>query len=217
MSSEASLITILVVIFSTGFLSGLTPCTIPTIAVMVAYVSGNQEDNKRNSFMISLAFIMGITFVLSILGMFAGIVGNVFIKTRIFNYIIATILIVMGFWMLKVIEFNVKDIKFSKGPKKGSGVLGAFILGLPFGISASPCTMPITASVLAYSATKGSPFIGFILMFTFAIGRSLPLLIAGTFTGLLKNLNGISKHQETIEKISGFILIVIAVYFICRT
>ena len=88
------------------------------------------------------------------------------------------------------------------------------MIGIPFGISASPCSMPITASVLAYSALKGSAIYGMLLMFTYSIGRSIPLLVVGTFTGLLNNLKFLSKYQETIEKASGVILILLALYFI---
>jgi cytochrome c-type biogenesis protein len=67
--------------------------------------------------------------------------------------------------------------------------------------------------VLAYSAIKGSVFFGMLLMFTFAIGRSIPLLIVGTFTGLLKNMKVLVKYQNIIEKVAGVILILLACYF----
>lgn len=214
LSSDMSLITTLIVVFITGLVGGLSPCTLPTVAFVVAYVSGKQNNSKKRAFILSLFFILGIAFMLSILGVFAGFLGNLLIKTDLLYYIIGFILIIMGLWMLKVFDFSNGSSKFDNlNPKKGSGILGAFLLGIPFGISASPCTMPITASVLAYSATKGSAVYGMILMFTFAIGRSIPLLVVGTFTGLLNNLKFISKYQELIEKISGVVLIMLALYF----
>ena len=51
-------------------------------------------------------------------------------------------------------------------------------------------------------------------MFTYAIGRSIPLLVVGTFTGILKNLKAIAKYQSIIEKVAGAILILLAIYFI---
>ena len=152
--------------------------------------------------------------MLSLLGVFAGLIGKIIANTQILYYIIAAILLIMGLWLLKVFKFN-PNYSFSKiSPKKGSGILGAFLLGIPFGIAASPCTLPITLSVLAYSAIKGSLFFGMLLMFTFAIGRSIPLLAVGTFTGLLKNIKVLVKYQKTLEKVSGVILILLAVYFI---
>jgi len=188
LSGDMSLITTLLMVFTTGALSGLSPCTLPTVAFVVAYVSGKRDYSKKNGFVLSLLFVLGIAAILSVLGMFAGLLGNMLLQSKLLNYLIAIILILMGLWMLKVINFTVKETNFNHRPKEGSGALGAFLLGIPFGISASPCTMPITAAVLAYSATKGSPIFGMLLMFTYAIGRSLPILIVGTFTGLSNNL-----------------------------
>lgn len=214
LNTDANLIITLLIVFSTGLFSGLSPCTLPTVVFVVAYVSGRQDYSRKKGFVLSLAFVFGIALMLSILGMFAGLVGNILMNARILNYIITGVLLIMGLWLLKVFEFSGGKELFHPTPKKGSGILGAFLLGIPFGISASPCTMPITASVLAYSATKGSVIYGMVLMFAYAIGRSVPMLIVGTFTGLLKNIQFLSKYQETIERISGVILLALALYFI---
>jgi len=214
LGADATLITTLAIVFSTGFLSGLSPCTLPTVVFITAYVSGEKVSSKKRGFILSLAFILGIAFMLSLLGVFAGFMGKIIASEQILNYIIAAILLIMGLWLLKVFKFN-PNYSFSKiSPKKGSGIVGAFLLGIPFGIAASPCTLPITLSVLAYSTIKGSIFFGMLLMFAFAIGRSIPLLVVGTFTGLLKNMKALSKYQSIIEKIAGVILILLAAYFI---
>ena len=211
---DATLIGTLAIVFATGFLSGLSPCTLPAVVFITAYVSGEKISSKRQGFTLSLVFILGIAFMLSLLGLFAGLLGKIIANTQILYYIIAAILLIMGLWLLKVFKFN-PNYSFSKiSPKKGSGILGAFLFGIPFGIAASPCTLPITLSVLAYSALKGSLFFGMLLMFTFAIGRSIPLLVVGTFTGLLKNIKVLVKYQKTLEKVAGVILILLAVYFI---
>lgn len=216
MDFSSNLIITLFMVFSTGLVSGLSPCTLPTVVFVTAYVSGKSEYSKKRGFVLSLAFVLGIAVMLSILGMFAGMFGNVFMNKEVLNYIIAGILIVMGLWLLKVFCINTNLKVFKYEAKKGSGLIGAFLMGIPFGISASPCSIPITASVLAYSASKGSSIYGIILMFTYAIGRSIPLLLVGTFTGLLNNIRFVSKYQEKIEKISGIILIGLAFYFIWK-
>ena len=214
LSVDTTLAATLAIVFSTGFLSGLSPCTLPTVVFITAYVSGEKISSKRRGFTLSLVFILGIAFMLSLLGVFVGLIGKIIANTQILYYIIAAILLIMGLWLLKVFKFK-PNYSFSKiSPKKGSGILGAFLLGIPFGVAASPCTLPITLSVLAYSAVKGSLFFGMLLMFTFAIGRSIPLLVVGTFTGLLKNIKVLVKYQKTLEKVAGVILILLAVYFI---
>ena len=213
LSVDATMLATLAIVFSTGFLSGLSPCTLPTVVFITAYVSGEKVNSKKRGFILSLVFILGIAFMLSLLGVFAGYMGKIIANEQILNYIIAAILLVMGLWLLKIFKFN-PNYSFTKiSPKKGSGILGAFLLGIPFGIAASPCTLPITLSVLAYSAIKRSVFFGMLLMFTFAIGRSIPLFIVGTFTGLLKNMKVLVKYQNIIEKVAGVILILLACYF----
>lgn len=214
LSADATLVATLAIVFSTGFLSGLSPCTLPTVVFITAYVSGEKINSKKRGFILSLAFIIGIAFMLSILGVFAGFMGKIIANEQLLYYIIAAILLIMGLWLLKVLKFN-PNYSFSKiNPKRGSGILGAFLFGIPFGIAASPCTLPITLSVLAYSTIKGSVIFGMLLMFTFAIGRSIPLLVVGTFTGILKNIRSFSKYQIIIEKVAGIIMILLAAYFI---
>jgi cytochrome c-type biogenesis protein len=213
-SADATIIATLAIVFSTGFISGLSPCTLPTVVFITAYVSGEKVKSRKRGFILSLVFILGIAFMLSLLGVFAGFIGKIIANEEILNYIIAVILLIMGLWLLKVFKFN-PNYSFSKiNPKRGSGILGAFLLGIPFGIAASPCTLPITLSVLAYSTIKGSVFFGMLLMFVFAIGRSVPILLVGTFTGLLKNLKVISRYQAVIERVAGAILIALSLYFI---
>lgn len=215
-SSYENITTVLLIIFSTGFLSGLSPCTLPTITLIIGYVSGNENTSRKKGFVISLFFVLGIAFTLSILGFFAGTVGSLLSNIKFMNYIIGFILLIMGLWLLKVLDFSGCNGYLNCTPNKGSGVIGAFLLGIPFGIAASPCTMPITVSILTYSASKGSSLYGMILMFTYAVGRSIPLLIVGTFTGLIKNVKKLSKYQEWIEKIGGVILILLAFYYIYK-
>ncbi len=213
---DANLLTTLAIIFSTGFLGGLSPCTLPTIVLVVGYVSGYRENSRMKGFILSLFFVLGIAFTLSILGAFAGAIGKILQNTKLLNYLVAAILGVMGLWMLKIFDFNTGFDMKRLSPKSGSGAIGAFILGIPFGIAASPCTLPITASVLAYSAAKGSAVYGMTLMFTYAIGRSIPILLVGTFTGLLKNVKQLEKYQHKIETIGGIILVLLAFYFVWK-
>jgi len=213
---NANLITTLFFVFSTGLISGLSPCTLPTVTFVAAYVNGKHNYSKKSGFIISLAFTLGIAFMLSLLGLFAGAIGSILKDIKVINYVISLILLVMGLWMLKIFQFDFNNKTLEIIPRKGSGTIGAFLLGIPFGISASPCTLPITASMIAYSAEKGSMIYGMLLMFTYALGRSIPLILVGTFTDLLKNIQILSKYQERIEKISGAILILVALYFIWK-
>jgi cytochrome c-type biogenesis protein len=139
------------------------------------------------------------------------------IGLKAFLGLASAIFILMGLWMLKIINFNNGNLMSKMAVEKGSGGWGAFLLGLPFGIAASPCTLPVTIAVLLYLATLGNAFSAMLLMFVYTIGRSLPILLAGTFTGLLTRFEGFSSWQSAIEKIGGSVMVTIGVYFIFRS
>jgi cytochrome c-type biogenesis protein len=208
-SVDANIFLICGVIFLTGFLSGLSPCSLPTVALVVGYVSGKKNEKKSHGFIISLFFTLGIAITLTILGLFAGSLGNLLIKSKVLTYIIAAVLIFIGLWMLKLFNIGKGSLMEKMHVKKQSGVLGAFLLGLPFGIAASPCTMPVTIAVLAFAAAKGSIIYGMLFMFIFAIGRSIPIIIAGTFTGFLKKAKFLNKYEKVFEIIGDVLLVLI--------
>ena len=102
LSADTTIAATLAIVFSTGFLSGLSPCALPTVVFIIAYVSGEKVNSKKRGFILSLAFVLGIAFMLSLLGVFAGFIGKIIANEQILNYIIAAILALIVFlWAVK--------------------------------------------------------------------------------------------------------------------
>jgi len=181
---------------------------------MVGYVSGSENTSKKRGFVLSLSFIVGMVFTLTVLGVVIGYIGHFAVNTKVLSYIIGALLLFIGLWMLNVLQINTNSRLAKYKPRKGSGLLGAFLLGLPFGIIASPCSSPITLSILTFAAAYGSPLYGGLLMCIYAIGRGIPLMLAGTFTGAIKNIKRFAKYQGLIQKLGGVALIILAFYFV---
>lgn len=214
-NSDLSLITYLI-IMAGGLVSGLSPCALPTVLLIVGYVGGRESVSRLRGFYLSLAFVLGISICLSILGMTASLAGGLFLGNRFIWYAVAVITIVMGLSMLGLLNFNLST-NINIKPGRNGSVISAFLLGFPFGLAASPCTTPVTVTVLAFAAAKGSVSAGFLMLFLFAMGRSLPLLAAGTFTGLIKNIDSFTRVSALIQKISGVLLIGLGFYFLWTT
>lgn len=219
---------VLAVIFSLGLMSGFSPCGLPTVALVVGYVSKNGARSKANGFFLSLYFVLGIALVLTILGGLSGYLGGLLTQSKtvfakgsiglkIFLALASVIFIIMGLWMLNILNFNGSNFMNKMQVEKESGGWGAFLLGLPFGIAASPCTLPVTIAVLLYLAAKGDALAGMFFMFVFTIGRSIPILAAGTFTGFLTKLQGFASWQTALEKLGGSVMVMIGVHFILRS
>ncbi len=202
-----------ILVFAGGFVSGLSPCTLPTVVFVVGYVGGYSQNSRKRGFIISLTFVLGLSLTLALTGALAAAIGGLFLQSKALWYVISGILIVMGANLMGLLSLPGFSGSTVTTPRFG-GLLGAFMLGIPFAFAASPCTTPVTAGVLAYAATKGSPAYGFLLLFLYSIGRSIPLLLAGTFTGLLKNLHVLSKWNDILQKVSGVVLIFLGLWFL---
>lgn len=88
------------------------------------------------------------------------------------------------------------------------------MLGIPFAVIASPCTIPITTAVLALAAAKANLVFGFWFLLLYALGRSMPLLLVGTFTGILKSLSRSQHFLQGLQKVSALVLVGLGIYFI---
>jgi len=95
------------------------------------------------------------------------------------------------------------------------GLPGALLLGLVSGLVSSQCATPVLAAILTYvMAQKTGMVYGAVLLFIYALGRGVPILLAGTFTGVLKSFSALGKWADWFEKVSGVIIILVGFYFL---
>jgi len=66
----------LVLVFLGGLLTSLGPCNIATIPLIVGYVGGSQDLSRGRSFVLSLAFAIGLAITFMVLGLVAALVGG---------------------------------------------------------------------------------------------------------------------------------------------
>ncbi|MCH8328865.1 MAG: DUF255 domain-containing protein [Nanoarchaeota archaeon] len=207
--------------FSAGILSLLSPCTLP---ILSAYFAQNINSKKGEILKNTLFFFLGLALVFSIFGMGATLVGSLFRENRIiFTQIAGAIIIIFGILQIFGKGFSGLQIHM-KGNKKTP--IGSFIFGLVFAIGWSACIGPILASLLLLSATTGTVLEGSVLLFIYAIGLALPLIIISLYFDRIKNkrfwkiIQGkiitfrlFKKHISihTTYLISGIILIIIGI------
>jgi len=95
------------------------------------------------------------------------------------------------------------------------GLLGAFLLGIFFGIVSSPCATPVLALILTFVASKGEVAYGTSLLFVYALGHCALIFLAGTATGFAESFiksKGISNLTTWGRRIGGSIVVLVGIY-----
>jgi cytochrome c-type biogenesis protein len=120
---------------------------------------------------------------------------------------------VFGLHMLGVMHIDLPMLFGGVRERIGwKGIPGA--LALVSGLVASQCATPVLVAILTYVMAKGALLYGAILLFVYALGRGVPVVLAGTFTGLLKEFHRMGSWSRVIEKGSGVILLAVGFYIL---
>jgi cytochrome c biogenesis protein CcdA len=201
-------------VFIGGILSSSSPCVLATIPLVIGYVGGYSEGDRRKAFLYSLTFILGLSITFTILGAIASLLGGLFgIISRTWYFIVGGIAIAIGLNLIGLFEWNL-PVPVHLQPKQ-RGILGAFLLGIFFGIVSSPCATPVLALILTFVASKGEVAYGTSLLFVYALGHCALIFLAGTATGFVENFvksKGISNMTAWGKRIGGSIVVFVGIY-----
>ena len=205
-------------VFLAGIISSASPCVLATIPLVVGYVGGYAEGDRRKAFRYSLAFILGLSFTFTAFGAAAGLLGTMFGTVGGWWYVAAGIVaLVMGGQMMGLYEIRL-PVKREFRPKRG-GVIGSFLLGLFFGVVSSPCATPVLVVILTYVATRGQVLYGTALLFVYALGHCILMLAAGTFTGFIESFiraKGVVNFSAWTKRIGGSVVAVVGGYLLLQ-
>ncbi|MCM8800901.1 MAG: sulfite exporter TauE/SafE family protein [Candidatus Omnitrophica bacterium] len=202
-------------VFLGGVMVSFTPCIYPLIPITVGYIGVSSRGSKFLGFLLSLIYVTGIAITYSFLGLVASLTGRIFgeISTHPFTYIgVGLVVVFFGLGMLEFIPIPYLNLSYSV--KQRRGYLGTFILGLSSGLTIGPCLSPVLGAILAYLATKRNILYGMSLLFSFAFGLGLSLMLIATFGVLLINLPKPGRWMVYVKRIAGIILLGMGLYFI---
>lgn len=201
-------------VFMGGLISAASPCVLAAIPLIIGYVGGYSEGNKKKAALYSLVFVIGLALAFTILGAAAAAVGRFLGFLGKWLYIgLAAIAIIMGLQLLGIVSLAL-PLQGSRGVKT-EGLLGAFFLGLLTGVASSPCATPVLVVILAYVSTQGDLFYGSSLLFVYALGHCALIFVAGTSVGLTESFlksrgaDGFSRYSRIA---SGVILMGVGMY-----
>lgn len=197
------------VIFIAGLLTSLTPCMLSMLPITVAYIGGYQVQGKFKALIQSVWFSFGLATTLAALGIFAAFLGKVYGQIGIgLPIIVSLVAILMGLNLLEIIPLRFPTLQSTDWIKEDfPPAIRSYLLGLTFGLIASPCSTPVLATLLTWVASSQNLFLGGILLLSYTLGYVCPLILVGTFTGTLKQILELRRYAGWINPLSGAILI----------
>ena len=204
------------VAFFAGVLVSFTPCVYPLIPVSAGFVALNAGGSKLKGFLLSFVYVTGVAVTYSILGLIASFTGSIFgqISSYPATYIIVGVMILLfGFSMLDLFSINL-PVFVRRGAAGKHTFISVLVMGLVSGLVVSPCLTPVLGSILAYLATRKQVFYGSALLFIFAYGMGLILILAGTFSSLLTALPKSGKWMVFVKRVFAVVLFISGAYFI---
>lgn len=206
-------LSIAIVLFA-GLLTSLTPCMLSMLPIMVGYMGGYDADNRGQAIAQSLSFALGLATTLAALGLIAGLVGKLYGQVGVGLPIVVSILaILMGLNLLEALPLPLPSGGSLDFLNRGMPLLlKSYLLGLTFGIVASPCSTPVLATLLGWISTTGNPTLGAALLLAYTVGYVLPLVLAGSFTATIKRFLALRRWASWITPASGVLLVGFGVF-----
>ena len=189
--------------------SAVCPCTVPVGLGVAGVVGSSGTENRRDGFLIAMAFFFGIVTNLALLGTVAGRMGAILTESfgRYWALGMASVSLIAAVVAFRGPRLRVKKLASLRRP----GLAGTFLYGFIFslGTSAAPLLLLLTVA-----AAQARPEYGFMLALAFGIGRGLPFLLAGLFAGALMRLTRLGLWSRAIQVVSGCALMFVSVYYV---
>ncbi len=208
----------LVVAFTAGLLSFLSPCVLPLVPSYIGFITGlGLEDitrARKTTLIHAVLFVIGFSAIFILLGAGATLIGQLLTQ---FKPIIARIggfmLIALGLWMLGIFQFGAlnQERRFHLNDKP-LGYLGTILVGVAFGAGWTPCLGPIISGILMIAGSEASVGRGVALLSAYSMGLAVPFLLSAL---LLERFFSFFERFRSklgmVNRIAGILLIVVGV------
>jgi cytochrome c-type biogenesis protein len=146
----------IVLAFSAGLLSFLSPCVLPMIPAYISYLTGvsvKELKEERPKLLIlykAIGFIIGFSLIFILMGASVTTLGKLLtMHKELFRKIGGVVIIIFGIHTLGIIKlgFLYREKRFLKA-EKVNRTFGSVLLGMAFAAGWTPCIGPILSSIL---------------------------------------------------------------------
>ncbi|MFF0446497.1 cytochrome c biogenesis CcdA family protein [Streptomyces sp. NPDC004609] len=197
-----------------GLVSFFSPCVLPLVPGYLSYVTGvsgtDLAEAKRGRMILGASlFVIGFSAVFVSGGALFGYFGaELQSQKELLTRILGVLMLLMGAFFMGLMPWlSQREFRIHKRPV--TGLLGAPVLGVLFGVGWTPCIGPTLAAVQILAADQGSAGRGALLTVAYCLGLGLPFVLAAVaFRKALGTFGWVKRHYAWVMRIGGIMMIV---------
>jgi cytochrome c-type biogenesis protein len=211
------------VAFSAGLFSFLSPCVLPLFPSYVSFITGMSVSDltadlsgaaRRRVMLHALAFVLGFSLVFVALGASFSAAGQFLLDYRnLIRQVGGALIVLFGLYIAGVFKLAAmgRTMQFQLR-EKPAGYLGSLLVGITFAIGWTPCVGPILGAILSLAGTSETVQRGIGLLIAYSAGLGVPFLLSAVALGaFLKFFKRYRPLIPVMERAAGVILVVVGV------
>lgn len=206
----------LVIAYVAGLSMIVLPCTLPLVFIIVPLSMGK---GYKKGLAMALLFSLGLVITITSYGIGIAAIGqsaSLDQASTVMFLIAGLAAFVFGLSQLKIISLKLPS--YSGTPKfiqKRGDYAKSFFMGLLLGNAGVGCPNPLFYWLLIYIAGTGTLEIGASLGVVHGVGRAIPLILMSVLAVIgINAIKGLTVKRESIERASGWMLIMIGSFLI---
>jgi len=201
--------------FVSGLLLSLTPCVLPMLPILSGIIISSNASNAKR---LTLSYVLGVCSTYTILGIIAGITGNLLsssLQNTSFIVISSFLFVVLAasmfdFFQFSLPKFVTQALNQSSQKIKGGNLFSVFLFGLISSLILSPCVAPPLAGAILYIGQSENIILGGASLFFMALGMSASLILVGFSANTVLPKPG--PWMNHIKQTMAYVLLAMALY-----
>ncbi|MFL6128813.1 MAG: cytochrome c biogenesis CcdA family protein [Mycobacteriales bacterium] len=210
-----------------GLVSFLSPCVLPLVPGYLSYVAGlsgvdaaaaprasggtvlTAAPPRTRVVAGAVLFVLGFTAVFVAYGVLFGRLGGLLLEhQRTLERVLGALVVLLGLAFLGVLPGLSRDLRIHRLP--ATGLAGAPLLGVVFGLGWTPCIGPTLGAVQSLALSQAGAARGALLSTAYCLGLGVPfVLVAFGARWLVGALGVVRRHPAVVTYVGGGLLVLL--------
>jgi cytochrome c-type biogenesis protein len=211
----------LIVAFTAGLLSFLSPCVLPLVPSYLGFLTGmslpETGGRRWTALLHALLFVAGFSLVFILLGASATALGRALNYYQIWLQRLGGI-IVIGFGLVSLGALAPGLLTRERRlhlERKPVGYLGSALVGMAFAAGWTPCIGPVLGGILGLAATTTDLSRGMLLLGFYSAGLALPFVVAAVaLESFLEWFQRFRRFLPWVMRASGILLVLVGILLV---